>query len=123
MHWCVVEFYEEILAIVDSLTVTSVSAPMWQVFDYMFTMFTQEGYDYFLDFLPPLHNFVTVDTPAFEGDPARVEKVFLICRQVRNFQQSISCATLQAGRGVYIALFIVLLGKFCVVLNVRSPEG
>lgn len=76
------EFYEEILSLVDSLTVSAISPSMWQLFDYLFSMFSQEGYDYFLDFLPPFHNYITVDTPAFESDPSRIEKIFVVCRQV-----------------------------------------
>ena len=43
----IVEYYEEILSHVYVLTTHRVSPAMWQVFDSIYEMFKNDGYDYF----------------------------------------------------------------------------
>ena len=44
---CYVEYYEEILSHIYSLTSRRISDSMWQVFNSVYDMFNNDGYDYF----------------------------------------------------------------------------
>ncbi|GAB6021254.1 hypothetical protein CHUAL_003869 [Chamberlinius hualienensis] len=61
----VMEFYEEALTLVYSLTTNRISSDMWHVFEMMYNLLQKDGIDYFTDMMPALHNFVTIDTPTF----------------------------------------------------------
>ncbi len=41
------DFYEEIFSLVQSLTASQISEPMWHVFLALFEMFKREGVEYF----------------------------------------------------------------------------
>ena len=42
----------------------------------MVSVFTRDGFDYFTDMMPALHNYVTVDTKAFLANPQYMEAMF-----------------------------------------------
>jgi hypothetical protein len=61
----IMEFYEEALSLTYDLTTTKISNGMWEMLKIIYQVFNQDGQDYFVDMMPALHNYVTVDTAAF----------------------------------------------------------
>ncbi|XP_064634569.1 importin-7-like [Lineus longissimus] len=78
----VLEFYEEVLSLIYSLTCQQVSESMWMVFDMIYEMFQKDGFDYFTDMMPALHNYITVDSPVFMSKPKNLEIVFSMCKAI-----------------------------------------
>lgn len=48
----------------------------------IYQVFKKDGIDYFIDIMPALHNYVTVDTPAFLSNPNRLLAMFDMCKTV-----------------------------------------
>jgi len=61
----IMEFYEEALSLTYDLTTTKISNGMWEMLKIIYKVFEHDGQDYFVDMMPALHNYVTVDTQAF----------------------------------------------------------
>ncbi|XP_069037868.1 importin-7 isoform X3 [Lepisosteus oculatus] len=78
----VLEFYEEILSLAHSLTCQQVSPQMWQLLPLVFEVFQQDGFDYFTDMMPLLHNYVTVDTDMLLSDTKYLEMIYSMCKKV-----------------------------------------
>ena len=51
------------------LTTKHISQDMWKMLEVMYTVFQRDGFDYFSDMMPALHNYITVDTKAFLSTP------------------------------------------------------
>ncbi|VDN05338.1 unnamed protein product [Thelazia callipaeda] len=67
-----IEYYEEVLALTNSLITYSVSEPMWEIFmDIHKLVITQEGMA-FTDVMPVLHTYLTVNSDSFLARPERV---------------------------------------------------
>lgn len=64
------------------LTSKSISAEMWQMLELIYQVFKKDGVDYFIDIMPALHNYVTVDTPAFLSNPNRLLAILDMCKTV-----------------------------------------
>ncbi|KAG2463096.1 IPO7 protein, partial [Polypterus senegalus] len=79
---CLPEFYEEILSLAHSLTCQQVSPQMWQLLPLVFEVFQQDGFDYFTDMMPLLHNYVTVDTDTLLSDTKYLEMIYSMCKKV-----------------------------------------
>lgn len=47
-------------------------------------MFEKDGFDYFTDMMPALHNYVTVDTEAFLSNQNHILAMFNMCKAVSN---------------------------------------
>ncbi|XP_059474661.1 importin-7 isoform X2 [Neocloeon triangulifer] len=77
----VMEFYEETLLLVYELTKKTISNDMWQVLGLLYTVFGRDGFDYFTEMMPALHNYVTVDTPAFL---ASQDRILVMCNMARD---------------------------------------
>jgi len=45
-------------------------------------VFQKDGFDYFTDMMPALHNYVTVDTPVFLSNENYILAMFNICKAV-----------------------------------------
>lgn len=45
-------------------------------------MFRSDGFDYFTEMMPALHNYVTVDTEGFLSSEARVGAIFDMCETI-----------------------------------------
>ncbi|VDK43500.1 unnamed protein product [Anisakis simplex] len=67
-----IDYFEEILALINSLILTSVSEPMWQIFFEIHKVAVNEGGSLFVDMMPVLHSYLTVDTDSFLARPERV---------------------------------------------------
>uniref|UniRef100_A0A8B9HSZ5 Importin 7 n=1 Tax=Astyanax mexicanus TaxID=7994 RepID=A0A8B9HSZ5_ASTMX len=78
----VLEFYEEILSLAHSLTCQQVSPQMWQLLPLVFEVFQQDGFDYFTDMMPLLHNYVTVDTDTLLSDTKYLEIIYSMCKKI-----------------------------------------
>ncbi|KAK7098741.1 importin-7-like [Littorina saxatilis] len=78
----IMDFYEEVLSLIYSLTSGQVSSHMWEVFPMIYQMFKKDGIDFFTDMMPALHNYVTVDTDAFLANPQHMEMIFDMCKSV-----------------------------------------
>merc|ERR1719361_2547913 len=61
----IMEFYEEAFSLTYDLTTTHISKNMWEMFKIIYQVFERDGQDYFVDMMPALHNYVTIDTVAF----------------------------------------------------------
>lgn len=80
----VMEFYEEALSLVYDLTSKSISPDMWKVFELMYQVFEKDGFDYFTDMMPALHNYIIVDTEAFLSNQNHILAVFNMCKAILN---------------------------------------
>ncbi|XP_023046085.1 importin-7-like [Piliocolobus tephrosceles] len=54
--------FSEIFSLAHNLTCEQASPQMWQLLPLVFEVFEQDGFNYFTDMMPALHNYVTVDT-------------------------------------------------------------
>lgn len=55
---------------------------MWKVLEWMYQLFQKDGFEYFTDMMPALHNYITVDTPAFLSNENHVLAMFNMCKAV-----------------------------------------
>lgn len=77
------DFYEEAFSLLYDLTSKSISADMWAMLGIVYTVFKESAFDCFLDLMPALHNYITIDTEAFLADENRVGVIFDMCKSVR----------------------------------------
>lgn len=65
------------------------NAFMWRLFwhrlEFVFQVFQKDGFDYFTEMMPALHNYVTVDTQAFLSNENHVLAMFNMCKAVSWF--------------------------------------
>ncbi len=82
----IMEFYEEAFSLTYDLTTTSISKNMWDMFRLIYQVFERDGQDYFVDMMPALHNYITIDTEAFltNGGSGREfpTMVFNMCKKM-----------------------------------------
>ncbi|XP_033645727.1 importin-7-like [Asterias rubens] len=78
----VLDFYEEVMSLIFSMTCTHISPPLWQVFEMLYATFEQDGYDYFVEMMPALHNYVTTDPQAFLSNPRHLEIIYNMCKKI-----------------------------------------
>ncbi|CAF1060914.1 unnamed protein product [Adineta ricciae] len=78
----ILDFYEEILTLVDTLTINTVSPLMWQVFYLIKEAFYRDAADYFAEIMNCLHNYIVNDTPSFLSQPDRLEIILEMCKHV-----------------------------------------
>ncbi|XP_026684664.1 importin-7-like [Diaphorina citri] len=89
-------------------------------------IFQKDGLDYFTDMMPALHNYITVDTPAFLSSQDYVLAIFNMCRSVLTSQacttenQSSPTAKSQPKRNKQIILMnrSVLNGSLILALTI-----
>ncbi|VIO88895.1 Uncharacterized protein BM_BM9554 [Brugia malayi] len=67
-----IDYYEEVLALANSVITYSISEPMWEIFfDIHKLAISQDGI-VFVDVMPVLHSYLTVDTDGFLARPERL---------------------------------------------------
>jgi len=76
------EFYEEALSLIYNMTSSHISADMWKCYELLHHVFSTDGFDYFMEMLPVLHNYVTVDTPAFLAVDTRLTALCQMCQKI-----------------------------------------
>lgn len=55
---------------------------MWKVLELIYQVFQKNGFDHFVDMMPALHNYVTVDTPAFLSNENHMLAMFNMAKAV-----------------------------------------
>ena len=82
----IMEFYEEAFSLTYDLTTTKISDNMWEMLKLIYTVFERDGQDYFVDMMPALHNYVTIDSEAFltrgNGQREFPTMVFNMCKKM-----------------------------------------
>jgi len=81
----IMEFYEEALSLTCDLTTTKITENMWKMLNLIYQVFERDGLDYFVDMMPALHNYVTVDTEAFlslGGNREYPTMVYNMCKKM-----------------------------------------
>lgn len=76
------EFYEEAFSLIYDLTSKNISSDMWTMLELIYSMFEKDGLDYFLDMMPTLYNYITVDTNAFLSNQNYVLALFNMSKKV-----------------------------------------
>ncbi|KAL0851769.1 hypothetical protein ABMA28_000081 [Loxostege sticticalis] len=84
LHHNIIEYYEEAMTLLCNLTTKSISEDMWKVLELLYQVFEKEGFDYFPDMMPVLHNYITVDTNAFLSNENHILAVFNMAKAVLN---------------------------------------
>ncbi|XP_025407718.1 importin-7 isoform X2 [Sipha flava] len=77
-----IEYYEEALNLVCDLTNTQLSPNMWKVLELIYSVFQNDGVDYFVDMMPCLHNYVTVGMETFISNENYMLIIFNMCKVV-----------------------------------------
>ncbi|VVC86130.1 unnamed protein product [Leptidea sinapis] len=80
----IIEYYEEAMSLLVTLTSKSISEDMWKMLEILYKLFEKEGYDYFSDMMPVLHNYITVDTNAFLSNENHILAMFNMAKAVLN---------------------------------------
>lgn len=70
------------MALLCGLTQNAISEDMWQVLELLYKVFEKEGFDFFIDMMPILHNYVTVDTNAFISNENHILAIFNMIKGV-----------------------------------------
>ncbi|ESN98462.1 hypothetical protein HELRODRAFT_113778 [Helobdella robusta] len=85
LRYNVSEYFEEMLSLIYSLTSSQVSPQMWDALPIIYDLFKKDSnIDYFSDMMPALHNYITVDPPAFLQQPARIEIMYNMAKDILN---------------------------------------
>lgn len=80
----IAEFYEEAFSLVYDLTQKSITPDMWKLLELIYRLFQTDGADYFVDMMPSLYNYVTVDTQAFLSSPDYLMAMFEMSKSILN---------------------------------------
>jgi uncharacterized membrane protein YobD (UPF0266 family) len=76
------EYYEEALNLVCDLTNLEVSDNMWKILELIFSVFQNDGIDYFVDMMPCLHNYVTIGMETLIASENYMLIIFNMCKIV-----------------------------------------
>ncbi|KOB51922.1 Importin-7 [Operophtera brumata] len=76
LHHNIIEYYEEAMSLLCNLTAKKISEDMWKILELLYQVFEKEGFDYFTDIMPVLHNYITVDTNAFVSNKNHILAIF-----------------------------------------------
>ncbi|CAI4226281.1 unnamed protein product [Auanema sp. JU1783] len=78
-----IDFYDEVLIVIQSLISFTVSEPMWQVFDKLMEAYTANlGVLQFSDVIPVFHLYITTNTESFLARPERLNAVINLSKSV-----------------------------------------
>ncbi|KAL4717791.1 hypothetical protein ACJJTC_000940 [Scirpophaga incertulas] len=80
----IIEYYEEAMNLLCNLTAKSISEDMWKVLELLYQIFEKDGFDFFPDMMPVLHNYITVDTNAFLSNENHILAIFNMAKAVLN---------------------------------------
>lgn len=79
------------MSLVYDLTSKKISADMWKILELMYQLFQKDGFDYFIDMMPALHNYIIVDTPAFLSNENYILAMFNMCKAVSIYLKISHC--------------------------------
>lgn len=73
------------------LTSNYISEDAWKVLELLYQIFEKDGaFDYFIDMMPVLHNYVTVDPDAFISNENNLIAIFNMTKKVSTPQHPFS---------------------------------
>lgn len=78
----IMDYYEEVLSLLYSVTCSQISQPVWGSLQLIYEVFNDDGFDFFTEMLPCLHNFLVNDTNTFLSSSNNLEIVYTMCRKV-----------------------------------------
>ncbi|XP_019855725.1 PREDICTED: importin-7-like [Amphimedon queenslandica] len=78
----IMDYYEEMLTLLDLFTCESVSPIMWQVLGLIYEAFTRDGFDYFSEMMGVIYNFIRVDPDNFISNQRHIEIVISMAKTV-----------------------------------------
>lgn len=73
------------MSLLCNLTAKNISEDMWKVLELLYQVFEKEGFDYFTDMMPVLHNYITVDTNALLSNENHILAIFNMIKAVSSF--------------------------------------
>jgi len=79
-----IDLYEEALNLVCTISTNAVSTVIWKVFELMYALFNKDGFDYFTEMMPSLHNFIIVDSEAFLANQNHILAIYNMCKAIMN---------------------------------------
>ncbi|GMT03974.1 hypothetical protein PENTCL1PPCAC_26148 [Pristionchus entomophagus] len=116
-----IDYYDDVLMLVQSLVATHVSVPMWDVFHDIYTAFMtgNNSVIIFADVTSVLHLYITTDTEQFLARPERLNCVLEMCKVVIEDENQgddnqlaamkiLEILVLQCGRGIQEAIPLIL---------------
>ena len=65
-----------------SLATKPISLGMLEMAKVLYTIFTRDGFNYFSDLMPNLHNFITMETKAFMPNPDFIMALFNMAKTI-----------------------------------------
>jgi len=77
-----IDYYDEIFSLIYSLTCQAISPLMWTVLKLVYEMFADDNKEFFVDMMPFLHNYCTVDTEVLLSTTENIEILFNMCERV-----------------------------------------
>jgi hypothetical protein len=80
----IMELYEEAFTLITTITTHTISNDLWKIFEMMYQIFNKDGFDYFTDMMPSLHNFITVDPEAFISNQNHILAIYEMCKSIMN---------------------------------------
>jgi len=114
----IMEFYEEALSLCCDLTINRVSPNMWQLLEVIYSVFNRDGVDYFIEMMPVLHNYVTVDTATFLANPDYIIALFNMCK---NMLENEPGEDPECHAAKLLEVIILQCGKNSQVINQYIP--
>lgn len=84
---------------------------MWKVLELMYQLFQKDGFDYFTDMMPALHNYITVDTPAFLSNENHILAMFNMCKAVSTNLQKKEIFSIKKSKSIQ------LLSKYDTIVS------
>ncbi|CAB4007819.1 Importin-7, partial [Paramuricea clavata] len=100
----IIDFYEDVLAIMVTATLYKISPLMWNLFYLMYEAFERDGYDFFTDMSSPLHNYLTVDPEVFLANPKNMEILYTMCQKILSDDDSGEDAECYAAKLFEVAI-------------------
>ncbi|KAG1666608.1 Importin-7 [Nymphon striatum] len=79
---CLLEFYDEAFDLICSLTCDRITPQMWAMFDVLYEVGRSSTNEYFLELMPSLHNFVTVDPNTFLSNEKNLLAVYDLSKTI-----------------------------------------
>lgn len=76
----VMDYYEEMLSLLDLFTADTISPAMWQIMGVLYEAFARDGFDYFSEMMSVVFNYIRVDNEGFLSNPKHVEIVIAMAK-------------------------------------------
>uniref|UniRef100_A0A915DG54 Importin N-terminal domain-containing protein n=1 Tax=Ditylenchus dipsaci TaxID=166011 RepID=A0A915DG54_9BILA len=91
-------YFDESLSLTQTLISVSISPEMWYVYELIYKAFVEEGTSFFVDCMPAIHNFLTIDTEAFLSVPTRAQWLLEMCEKTLQDKEAGEEAQIHAAK-------------------------